>query len=192
MTRNVQVYFKTLKSLLDGIAASEAGGHELETDNAFAKSIGIIIEQSNAGGKLLFIGNGASASMSSHIATDIWKNGGLKALAFNDSSLLTCVSNDYGYNSVFSKPIEMFAEEKDILVAISSSGKSENILNAVSAGKKKGLKVITLSGFEKDNPLRKLGDINFYVPASEYGYVEVVHHSILHFLVDSITEINNG
>jgi len=192
MTRSVQVYLETLKSLLDGIAASDAGGRKLETDNAIVKSVGIIIEQSSAGGKLLFIGNGASASMSSHIATDIWKNGGLKALAFNDSSLLTCVSNDCGYNSVFSKPIEIFADERDVLVAISSSGESENILNAVSAGRKKGIKVITFSGFGEDNSLRKLGDINFYVPASEYGYVEVVHHSILHFLVDSIAETNNG
>ena len=168
MTRRAHVYFKTLKNMLDGIASSDASGLELVTDDAITKSVGIIVEQSSAGGKVLFIGNGASASMSSHIATDISKNGGLKALAFNDSSLLTCISNDCGYNNVFSKAIEMFADEQDVLVAISSSGESKNILNAVSAGRKKGLKVITLSGFGKDNSLRKLGDINFYVPASEF------------------------
>ena len=107
-------------------------------------------------------------------------------MAFTDSSLLTCVGNDYGYERLFEKPIEMFADQGDILVAISSSGRSQNILNGVNAARKKDCSVITLSGFSADNPLRTLGDINFYVPAEAYGPVEILHHSICHCILDTI------
>lgn len=134
--------------------------------------------------KVLFIGNGGSAGIASHMAIDFWKNGGIKAIAFNDSSLLTCLSNDYGYEHVFAKPIEMFAEAGDLLVAISSSGKSKNILNAVESAKKKKCKIITLSGFKDDNPLKSKGDVNFYVPSLTYGSVEVLHQFICHYILD--------
>ena len=134
--------------------------------------------------KVLFIGNGGSAAIASHMAIDFWKNGGIKASAFNDSSLLTCLSNDCGYEQVFAKPIETFAEEGDLLIAISSSGNSPNILNGVQVAREKGLKVITLSGFKPDNKLLSLGDINFFVPSLEYGPVEVLHQFICHYILD--------
>ena len=80
----------------------------------------------------------------------------------------------------------MFADPEDVLMAISSSGQSENILRAASAAKNKALKLVTFSGFEKENPLRKLGDVNFYVPAANYGFVEIAHLSICHCLVDAV------
>lgn len=181
-----------LKELFDDVIATNDKNITLPLDEALDNSINLIIKQANAGGKILFIGNGGSASIASHMAVDFWKNAGIKALAFNDGSLLTCVSNDYGYQHVFEKPIEMFGNAGDILFAISSSGKSENILLAVLAAKQKGLKVLALSGFTEDNPLRKLGDINFYVPSAQYGHVEIVHLSICHCLVDTIIENKNG
>ncbi len=181
-----------LKELLDSIIATNAEGIAFALDEALQNSIEMIIEQSKAGGRLILIGNGGSASIASHMAVDFWKNTGIRALAFNDSSLLTCISNDYGYEHVFEKPIEMFAEPADTLIAISSSGQSENILLAVKAARAKGVKVITLSGFDKDNPLRKLGDANFYVPSESYGHVEIVHLSICHCLVDTLIEKKNG
>ena len=192
MKEDIKEYFNTSKGLLDKVIATGADGKVYQFDEAIDISIRTIVECAAFGGKLLFIGNGASAAISSHIAVDFWKNAGIQAYAFNDSSLLTCISNDYGYKHVFEKPIEMFTEEKDILIAISSSGKSENILYGVSAAKGKGVKVLTLSGFDKDNPLRRLGDINFYVPSSSYGHVEVLHTSICHCLVDMIIEEKNG
>lgn len=139
--------------------------------------------------KIIFIGNGGSASIASHQAVDYWKNGKIKAISFNDSSLLTCLSNDFGYPQVFSKAIEHFAEKGDLLFAISSSGKSPNILNGVRAARKKGCRILTLSGFKKNNPLRKLGDINFYIASASYGIVEISHllicHSILDYLMNS-------
>ena len=152
----------------------------------------LIINQAEANKKLIFIGNGASASISSHMSTDYWKNGGIRAIAFNDSSLLTCISNDYGYKHVFEKPIEMFADTGDILIAISSSGKSENILNGVKAARVKNCHIITCSGFETNNPLRNLGDLNFFVPSKDYGPVEILHLSILHCIVDCIIELKSG
>jgi len=134
----------------------------------------------------MFIGNGASAAISSHMSTDFWRNIGIRAVAFNDISLLTCISNDYGYKHVFEKPIEMFAEKGDVLIAISSSGKSENILLGVKPAKVKGCKVITLSGFDKNNPLSSLGNYNFYAPSQSYGPVEIIHHSICHCILNSI------
>ena len=117
-------------------------------------------------------------------AIDYWKNGGIRATAFNDAALLTCLSNDYGYEQVFAKPIEMMSQAGDLLIAISSSGRSLNILNGVAAARKNGCGVVTFSGFAADNPLRSLGNINFYVPSESYGYVEITHLSICHSILD--------
>jgi D-sedoheptulose 7-phosphate isomerase len=148
----------------------------------------LILSQADYGCKLMFIGNGASAAISSHMSTDYWKNGGMRAIAFNDSSLLTCISNDYGYPYVFEKPIEMFADPGDILMAISSSGKSENIINGVKAARSKKCGVITFSGFSPDNPLVKSGDYNFHVSSPDYGPVEIIHLSICHCICDLIIQ----
>jgi D-sedoheptulose 7-phosphate isomerase len=151
-----------------------------------------ILSQAGSGNKLMFIGNGASAAISSHMSTDFWKTCGIRAIAFNDSSLLTCLGNDFGYEYIFEKSIEMFADRGDILVAISSSGKSENILRGVNSAKSKECSVITLSGFKENNPLSSGGDFNFYVPAQEYGPVEVIHHSICHCILDVISNDKDG
>ena len=107
-----------------------------------------------------------------------------KRSVFSDAALLTCMSNDFGYPEVFSKPVALYADPGDILIAISSSGKSINILNAVKAAREKKCCIITLSGFEADNPLRKSGDYNFYVPSHEYGYVELTHGVLCHSILD--------
>ena len=140
----------------------------------------------NTGGRVFFVGNGGSAAIASHMAIDFWKNGGFQAMCFNDASLLTCISNDYSYSQVFEKPIEMFVSSRDILVAISSSGKSDNILNAVSSAKRQGAFTLTLSGFSMDNPLRTQGDLNFYTGSNSYGIVENSHQILLHYIIDTL------
>lgn len=191
MKKTVSEYFNKLKDIFDKIIATGANGNAFQVDEAIGISIRMIVEKAASGGKIIFIGNGASAAISSHMAADFCKNAGIRALAFNDSSLLTSIGNDHGYRHIFEKPIEMFAEPNDILIAISSSGKSENILRGVSAAKQKGAGVITLSGFDENNPLRKLGEVNFYVPAASYGHVEIVHHSICHCIADTIIRGKN-
>lgn len=189
MRKDVREYFLILGGLLGKVAVNSDNEEAYQFDEAVDMLIDMVVSHASLGGKLLFIGNGASASISNHMAVDFWKNAGIRAVSFSDSTLLTCISNDYGYKHVFQKPIEMFAESQDILIAISSSGQSENILCGVIAAKQKGLKVITLSGFDENNPLRKLGSINFYVPWAKYGHVEIIHLAICHCLVDVI--INN-
>ena len=138
-------------------------------------------------GKTVFlIGNGGSASIAGHLAVDLLKNARIRAICFNDPSLLTCISNDYGYEYVFQKPLEVLAGKGDVLVAISSSGRSKNIHHAVDCARRKGCFVITMSGFSPKNPLRLKGRINFYAPAKSYGYVEIVHSAICHHIADSL------
>ena len=174
----ISSYYETLRRLTQNIAVIDREGKGIDLKLGFKKAIGLITVCGKRGKKMMFIGNGASASIASHMAADFWKNGKIRATAFNDVALLTCISNDFGYNQVFEKPIEMFAKSGDILVAISSSGESENIIRGVHMALSKGCKVISLSGFNKNNALHSLGDINFYIPSSSYGKVEVVHHSI--------------
>ena len=149
----------------------------------------LVMDSAQCGGKMMFIGNGGSAAIASHMAIDFWKNGGVPALAFNDGPLLTCISNEYGYARVFEKPIEMFAKGGDLLFAISSGGRSENILNGVAAARAKGCRVITMSGFDDGNPLSSRGDVNFYVASSQYGPVEVAHQYICHWILDTVIAV---
>ncbi|MEW6087940.1 MAG: SIS domain-containing protein [bacterium] len=152
--------------------------------NAVSSVSKTILKRAKQGNKIIIIGNGGSASIASHMATDFLKNIKIPALAFTDASLLTCLSNDLGYENVFSAPIGILADKGDVLFAISSSGKSKNILNAVSMARKKGCFIAGLSGFSPDNPLREMGDINFYLPSSSYGDVEVTHMAICHAVID--------
>ena len=184
-------YYRRLSDLLGQTQATQKDGVSMDFFSA-AEFVGqLAMTQTENGRKIIFIGNGASASISSHMATDYWKNGGMRAMAFNDAALLTCLSNDCGYENVFGKSVEMFADEGDILVAISSSGKSENILNGVRAARKMGAHIVTLSGFKSDNSLRSMGDFNFFVPDEEYGPVEIVHLSITHCILDAIIDLKS-
>jgi D-sedoheptulose 7-phosphate isomerase len=140
----------------------------------------------DAGNKIIFIGNGGSAGIASHLAIDFSKNGGLRALAFNDPSALTCLGNDLGYENVFAKQLEFHARPGDVLIAISSSGKSPNMLAAVKMARTRDCRVVTYSGFSETNDLRKTGDVNFYVRGQdmEYGFVEVAHLALCHAVLD--------
>jgi len=184
-------FYRTMCALTQSILYT-GGGLTLDLPSGVAAGAELLHTRTRDGGKLMFIGNGASAAISSHMATDFWKTGGMRAMAFNDASGLTCIGNDFGYPHLFEKPVEMFADPGDVLVAISSSGRSENILRAVAAARDKKCLVLTLSGFEPDNPLRALGDGNFYVPVKSYGQVEVLHHSICHCLLDTIVATTKG
>lgn len=148
------------------------------------KTIGLILSLEKSGGTLTFVGNGGSAAIASHQATDFIRTCGIRAYAPLDHSLLTCMSNDMGYENVFAHPLGILAKKEDILIAISSSGQSTNILKAAEAMRAKGCPVITLSGFRPDNSLRKLGDVNFYVPSESYRVVESAHLFICNCLLD--------
>src|SRR3989338_6359413 len=185
MKEAIKSYFDETIKLMNSISVS-IGKRKVDLFQGIEESCRLVKLVANKDNKVIFIGNGGSAAIASHMAIDFWKNGGIRATAFNDGSLLTCVSNDFGYKHVFEKPLQMFANDGDVLVAISSSGKSENIMQGVDAAQSKGCSVITLSGFDKSNPLRSKGIYNFYVPASEYGPVEITHQYICHCILDTI------
>lgn len=189
MQEDITAYFNDLGGVFSEIAVTNGRNETISFQKGIFDAVKIITSQIERGRKLVFIGNGGSASIASHMAIDFWKNGGMKAICFNDSAQLTCIGNDYGYEYVFEKPIRMFAGDGDVLVAISSSGRSQNILNAVGAAKEVSCKIITMSGFKVDNPLRNIGsDLNFYVPSLSYGIVEIAHLSLCHCMVDLIVD----
>lgn len=139
--------------------------------------------------RLFFIGNGGSAAIASHMAIDFLKTGGFAAMCFNDGAALTCLANDLGYEHVFRLPLERHANPGDLLFAISSSGRSVNILDAAQWAAAVGVFTVTLSGFAPDNPLRAIGNNNIYVPSMKYGTVEIAHLAILHALLDDLKAV---
>ena len=157
-----------------------------ENLNNITKAIDFLKETKETNSKIYLIGNGGSASVAEHIAIDLTKNAGLKAMGVSGSPMLTTFANDYGYENIFKKFIEIFGEKDDVLIAISSSGASKNILNACDEANLKGMKIITLSGFLPDNPLRTKGDINFWIDSKAFGFLEILHGLILHWINDSI------
>jgi len=184
MQAKVSDYFSELARLPEQTVVTDSNGAEMAMADLFPIMIERFARHRDGEGKLMFIGNGASSAIASHMALDFSKNGKVPALAFNDAVSLTALSNDEGYDQVFAKQIEYFAVKGDFLIAISSSGNSDNIIKAVQAARVKDCGVLTFSGIGADNKLRQLGDYNLYVPSAEYGFVEVVHGGLIHALLD--------
>ena len=136
-------------------------------------------------------GNGGSASIASHFSMDLTNNSNIKCFNYNDASLITCYSNDFGYENWISRVINKYVKKGDLLILISSSGKSKNMLNAIKIAKlKKIYKVVTFTGFEKNNPLKIRGDLNFWVDSRKYNFIENIHQFWLLMIVD-ILKANN-
>ena len=150
------------------------------------KAAEMLQKASISGGKAIFVGNGGSAAMASHLSVDLTKAAGIRAINFNEADLLTCFANDYGYEHWVARALEAYADKNDVVVLISSSGKSPNILNGVAQARRMELPVITLSGFGGDNPLRELGDVNFWCASQQYNCIEMTHHVWLLAIVDYV------
>lgn len=154
------------------------------------KAAELIKSTSNKGNKIIIAGNGGSAAMASHVSVDFTKAAGIRAINFNEADLLTCFANDYGYENIFEKALEFYGDKDDSLILISSSGNSPNVINASKQAKKQKINVITFSGFDNNNLLKKEGDINFWVDSKAYNIVEMTHHiwllSIVDYLVGDI------
>lgn len=152
------------------------------------KATKLIIDAAVAGGKVIIVGNGGSAAMASHVSVDLTKNTRVRAINFNEADLITCFANDFGYERWVEKALDYYAQPQDVLILISSSGRSKNILNAAQKAKEMGMRLITLSGFDADNPLRTTGHINFWVNNHLYNIVEMTHHVWLLAIADKIIE----
>lgn len=139
--------------------------------------------------KVIIVGNGGSAAIASHVAVDLTKAAGIRAVNFNEADLLTCLSNDYGYEHWVEKALDFWADPGDLVIVISSSGASANMINGAQRARETGLGLITFSGFGSGNPLRQLGDLNFWLDSTEYNIVETVHQTWLLAIVDHLISL---
>jgi len=184
MTERWADYFGKITAGLGGMLVTDREGVELSARDGVTRWVAMTTATRERGGQLYIIGNGGSAGMASHMAADACKNGHLRALAFNDAALLTATANDLAYDQVFSVPLERLGRSGDLLIAISSSGNSPNIVRALEAARSLALGAVTLSGMRPDNRSRTLGDLNFYVPLARYGWVESAHQIVMHYWFD--------
>lgn len=180
----IRPYFERLEALLQASTVLDLAGKPLSLEEGCERVRRAAHATHDGGNTILFVGNGGSAGIASHLAIDYSKNGGLRSLALNDGAALTCLGNDFGYEHVFAKQVEFHARPGDLLVAISSSGRSANIVRAVEAARARGCGVVTFSGFDEDNALRRKGDVNFHIPSAEYGFVEIGHLAMCHAVLD--------
>ena len=138
--------------------------------------------------KVIFLGNGGSASIASHVSVDLTKNAKIRSVNFNEADLITCFANDFGHENWMKEALRMYCDNNDVAVLISSSGKSRNILNAAKWCKKSNINFITLTGNNSSNPLKKINKngINFWINSKAYNHIELAHLFILLSVVDLI------
>ena len=154
---------------------------ELEVFNYLIKGINNVRKKNS---KIIIAGNGGSAAIASHVSVDFTKAAGIRAVNFNEADLITCFSNDFGYENWLSQAIRSYALKDDFVILISSSGKSLNMINAAKLVREMKLPLITLTGFEVNNPLKSLGVVNGWVNSNEYNVIEMTHHIWLLSIMD--------
>jgi D-sedoheptulose 7-phosphate isomerase len=182
-------YVSAFSAALAGLEITDKKATALDPENAFAELCRRTHELHQSRKTQFMCGNGASAALSNHMALDWSKNAGVKTMSFSDSAIITALGNDIGYDEVFGTPLRWYGHPGDQLVTISSSGNSPNILRGIEVARELGMSVITFSGLRPDNKSRKLGDLNFYVPAKTYGVVESIHQVLLHLCIDRFMDI---
>ena len=181
----IRAYMENFTASLNSPVITDNEGQEIGHDKAFGDLVEFLLSKKDSATVYLF-GNGGSSGIISHAAVDFMNACGFRAMALTDNSLLTCQANDFGYENVFRQPLKTLLRPGDILLGVSSSGKSPNIINACHYGRDNGAYVITFSGFKSDNPLRSTGDINFWLGAQDYGVVEIGHSLLIHILTDEL------
>ncbi len=172
------------KSVLSNVRITNSSALESSIEDGLHNFYIALSKLKDTLGCLYIIGNGGSAGVASHAATDFFNVAKIKTFTLHESSLLTCMTNDYGYENGFARMLDQVINKNDVLIAISSSGNSINIRNAADIAKKHQANIITLSGFSKDNSLRKMGNINIWLDSDDYGFVEIGHQFLLHNIAD--------
>lgn len=171
------------------ITSSECrvGGRAASLEDGLSAFGGLLNEVRQKRSGLYWVANGGSNALASHLSQDLLNKLGIRSNTFSDSALITCMANDYGYESVYLRPLTTLANAGDMLIAISSSGRSQNILACAKFAVEHNMKLVTLSGFDKDNPLyAHSADVAFYLPSKLYGQVEVGHEALLHSVIESL------
>jgi D-sedoheptulose 7-phosphate isomerase len=185
MSAYAEDYFSLIHEGLNKTVVTNRNGMRMSFDEGISLWAQKALEvKEKTKGLIFFCGNGASASMAEHMSHDWFQNAQLNTTTCSEVSHITAISNDLSYDDVFSYRVKRILSDKDIFVGISSSGNSPNIVNAISAAKDNGAFTITISGKKDDNKIRRMGDINFYVPLETYGEVESAHAVLLHVALD--------
>jgi D-sedoheptulose 7-phosphate isomerase len=177
-------YFEMLADCLRGTQVTDQQGTQLSLEEGAQTGIALILKTGKRG-KILVIGNGGSAAIASHVQNDLCNSVKVKAMVLTETALFTGLTNDYGYTEAYERLVQLWATPDDLLIAISSSGQSENILRAAYTATERQCTVMTFTGFKPANPLRRMGALNFYVASDRYGFVELSHSAHLHFLTDA-------
>ncbi len=175
-----------IRKCLGLLCVTDVYSNDMDADSAYDQWTDMTVRVRDQRRTVFLIGNGASASMASHVAADLAKNGHIRTEVFTDLSLITAIANDVSFEAIFSEPLSRRISEGDMVVAISSSGRSPNILRAIELAKQRGGSTVTLSAMQPDNPLRRNGEVNFYVPADTYGMAETCHAALLHYWIDKV------
>ena len=180
-----------IKSELEGHLATIKATFALEAD--IKKACETAVATLKAGGKILLCGNGGSAADAQHIAAELTgryktERGALAGIALTtDTSALTAIGNDYGYEFVFSRQLEALGREGDLLIAISTSGNSGNVLKALELARKIGIKTIGLSG-RTGGAMNELCDLNLVVPSNDTPRIQEMHIMIGHIICQAIDD----
>ena len=183
---NLGIRGNEFATLLDNTRCTNIHGEVVDTEENINQLAKLMTSTSEAGGTIYVVGNGGSAAVASHAITDFVNACHLRAFTLHESSLMTCMANDFGYVDSFKLILKTVFKKNDILIAISSSGNSPNMHHSAEIAKSMGGTVVTLSGFKSENPLGKMGDMNFWLDSCNYGFVEIGHLFILHNLADRI------
>lgn len=178
-------YVNDISVALMNATVTDKQGKILDMDEALERWADKAEEiRSKKKGLLFFCGNGASATMAEHMSHDWFQNAKINTYTVSETAHLTAISNDLSYEDVFSYRIERICSDKDMLITVSSSGNSPNVIKAITTAQKKGSYIITISGKSRDNLSRQSGDLNFYIPLETYGMVESAHAVLLHAALD--------
>lgn len=151
----------------------------------------VMVEALRNGNKLISCGNGGSMSDAMHFAEELTgrfrnERKALAAVSISDPTHISCVANDYGYEFIFSRYVEAMGNEGDILLGISTSGNSKNVINAVEAAKRKGMKTVVLTG-KTGGILSNIADIEIRAPHSEFAdRAQEIHIKVIHAFIDGI------
>ena len=180
-----------IKSELEGHLATTKATFALEAD--IKKACETAVATLKAGGKILLCGNGGSAADAQHIAAELTgryktERGALAGIALTtDTSALTAIGNDYGYEFVFSRQLEALGREGDLLIAISTSGNSDNVVKALELARKIGIKTIGLSG-RTGGAMNELCELNLVVPSNDTPRIQEMHIMIGHIICQAIDD----
>lgn len=182
---------KRIKKIFDESAAiileSKKTSHDVK------RSVDLIIKCYKRGGKVIVFGNGGSAADSQHLAAELigrfqLERKSLPAIALTtDTSILTSLSNDYSFDYVFARQCEALVKKGDVIIAVSTSGKSKNVLNGVTVARKKGARIIGLTG-SNGLSMRKLVDILLVIPSTSTARIQEGHRTVIHAICELVEE----